>query len=72
MTHAPVVLVYIYACKHVLSPLPQDIRPTSVLPAMPIRGRLQSKVLNLCQRHIPPVDWRKWQHGQQIRSLEQE
>ena len=25
MTHSPVVLVHIYACKHVHSPLPQDI-----------------------------------------------
>ena len=25
MTHPPVVLVHIYACKHVYSPLPQDI-----------------------------------------------
>ena len=25
MTHSPVVLVYVYTCKHVLSPVPQDI-----------------------------------------------
>ena len=30
MTHSPVVLVYVYACKHVLSPLPQDIRAHEV------------------------------------------
>ena len=31
MTHSPLVLVYVYACKHVLSPLPQHIWAHKVL-----------------------------------------
>ena len=31
MTHSPVVLVYVYACKHVLPPFPQDIWADNVL-----------------------------------------
>ena len=50
MTHSPVVLVHIYACKHVHSPLPQDIwaHEVFVIPEKPQRQA------NLPFRRRPP------------------
>ena len=58
MTHAPVVLVHIYTCKHVHSPLPQDIWAHEVfaLPPKPPATSQTSFSVNLCQHmHLGPM-----------------
>ena len=51
MTHSPVVLVYIYDCKHVSSPLPKDIWAHEVCA---IRAKTPSKNLPSISMTTPP------------------